>query len=98
MEDQNNHNAPTATNARALVGNHRLRQSNTHREITWLPHAPPLKQECQLQKSAKAGHKHHNLTRVIHIPVPQSRSEEHTSELQSHSDLVCRLVLEKKKK
>src|SRR5260221_3847668 len=27
----------------------------------------------------------------------QKRSEEHTSELQSHSDLVCRLLLEKKK-
>src|SRR5438132_5801185 len=27
----------------------------------------------------------------------QIRSEEHTSELQSHSDLVCRLLLEKKK-
>src|SRR5436190_12300791 len=26
------------------------------------------------------------------------RSEEHTSELQSHSDLVCRLLLEKKNK
>src|SRR5260221_7984458 len=29
---------------------------------------------------------------------PCIRSEEHTSELQSHSDLVCRLLLEKKKK
>src|SRR5438034_7454234 len=30
-------------------------------------------------------------------PVAQrGRSEEHTSELQSHSDLVCRLLLEKK--
>src|SRR5260221_4256248 len=28
----------------------------------------------------------------------RARSEEHTSELQSHSDLVCRLLLEKKKK
>src|SRR5437588_8089762 len=27
----------------------------------------------------------------------RQRSEEHTSELQSHSDLVCRLLLEKKK-
>src|SRR5437773_8066180 len=27
-----------------------------------------------------------------------NRSEEHTSELQSHHDLVCRLLLEKKKK
>src|SRR5260221_2772088 len=32
------------------------------------------------------------------LPRPVSRSEEHTSELQSHSDLVCRLLLEKKKK
>src|SRR5260221_9219992 len=30
--------------------------------------------------------------------VAPERSEEHTSELQSHSDLVCRLLLEKKKK
>src|SRR2546427_6845269 len=29
---------------------------------------------------------------------PTSRSEEHTSELQSQSNLVCRLLLEKKKK
>src|SRR5438034_7241602 len=29
--------------------------------------------------------------------VQVGRSEEHTSELQSHSDLVCRLLLEKKK-
>src|SRR5206468_5035319 len=31
-------------------------------------------------------------------PGTQRRSEEHTSELQSRSDLVCRLLLEKKKK
>src|SRR5438034_7549171 len=30
--------------------------------------------------------------------VDPRRSEEHTSELQSHSDLVCRLLLEKKNK
>src|SRR5947207_11001880 len=29
--------------------------------------------------------------------ITRARSEEHTSELQSHSDLVCRLLLEKKK-
>src|SRR2546430_13727036 len=29
---------------------------------------------------------------------PMNRSEEHTSELQSQSNLVCRLLLEKKKK
>src|SRR6267378_2332626 len=30
--------------------------------------------------------------------MPDGRSEEHTSELQSRSDLVCRLLLEKKNK
>src|SRR5947207_10871832 len=39
---------------------------------------------------------------VLHRPGVEvadrnDRSEEHTSELQSHSDLVCRLLLEKKK-
>src|SRR5947207_8116658 len=29
--------------------------------------------------------------------IDSARAEEHTSELQSHSDLVCRLLLEKKK-
>ena len=33
-----------------------------------------------------------------HGPIEGVRSEEHTSELQSHHDLVCRLLLEKKKK
>src|SRR3712207_7201032 len=34
-----------------------------------------------------------------HVPVEQlTRSEEHTSELQSRQYLVCRLLLEKKKK
>src|SRR5260370_10914598 len=33
------------------------------------------------------------------VPAPiATRSEEHTSELQSHLNLVCRLLLEKKKK
>src|SRR5260221_8768091 len=39
--------------------------------------------------------------RPVRPAAPESstvRSEEHTSELQSHSDLVCRLLLEKKKK
>src|SRR5438034_9762491 len=37
-------------------------------------------------------------TIVFTYLVAFPRSEEHTSELQSHSDLVCRLLLEKKKK
>src|SRR5260221_1582254 len=41
--------------------------------------------KCEFRRGARRG-------RVL-----QCRSEEHTSELQSHSDLVCRLLLEKKK-
>src|SRR5438874_7436334 len=35
---------------------------------------------------------------VVETDVPEARSEEHTSELQSRRDLVCRLLLEKKNK
>src|SRR2546428_10346087 len=36
------------------------------------------------------------LSRLISSSSAPTRSEEHTSELQSRSDLVCRLLLEKK--
>src|SRR5437667_4755356 len=36
--------------------------------------------------------------REVAAGIAKARSEEHTSELQSHHDLVCRLLLEKKKK
>src|SRR2546430_9233921 len=37
-------------------------------------------------------------SRCVPNATPGARSEEHTSELQSQSNLVCRLLLEKKKK
>src|SRR3989440_4102804 len=37
------------------------------------------------------------VARNLAIIIGVARSEEHTSELQSRSDLVCRLLLEKKK-
>src|SRR5205809_3195863 len=40
---------------------------------------------------------HHPAAGQLHVAAP-SRSEEHTSELQSRLHLVCRLLLEKKKK
>src|SRR5690349_24196742 len=56
---------------------------------------------------ALAGVEHGRMGEVIHCSLPptgsssssrcSSRSEEHTSELQSRRDLVCRLLLEKKK-
>src|SRR3954465_4170651 len=39
----------------------------------------------------------HRLEEGIVLPAGEHRSEEHTSELQSHDNLVCRLLLEKKK-
>src|SRR2546430_8606903 len=39
----------------------------------------------------------YHLAVIPHVD-PAARSEEHTSELQSQSNLVCRLLLEKKKK
>src|SRR2546425_7663808 len=41
---------------------------------------------------------HHERDLKIHVRQGQARSEEHTSELQSLAYLVCRLLLEKKKK
>src|SRR5699024_11334149 len=38
------------------------------------------------------------IRKLIAPPTMPARSEEHTSELQSRFDLVCRLLLEKKKK
>src|SRR5260221_6098362 len=41
-------------------------------------------------------HSAHHVPHIANAEITH-RSEEHTSELQSHSDLVCRLLLEKKK-
>src|SRR5438034_5033897 len=53
-----------------------------HRRVLYTMHTLGLAWNRAYKKSAK----------VV------GRSEEHTSELQSHSDLVCRLLLEKKNK
>src|SRR5947207_8066120 len=50
------------------------------------------------QQLIKRGADRVSVGRVIVATWRPHRSEEHTSELQSHSDLVCRLLLEKKKK
>src|SRR5688572_31546023 len=67
--------------------------------------------EQMFSDEAKAAHSLAQLFAVMLAPVfedkfvfhpqfsePLGRSEEHTSELQSQSNLVCRLLLEKKKK
>src|SRR5690242_21029348 len=48
---------------------------------------------------ARVHEEHHGRRNRVDVPLGghPSRSEEHTSELQSHVNLVCRLLLEKKK-
>src|SRR5476649_776398 len=48
--------------------------------------------------SSVAGRVEYLSESFIIVSCTMSRSEEHTSELQSHSDFVCRLLLEKKKR
>src|SRR5688572_32433998 len=57
---------------------------------------------CRTKSSNRCGSRSPNgsglRVRVVVAIVLRIRSEEHTSELQSQSNLVCRLLLEKKKK
>src|SRR5438874_3755108 len=61
--------------------------------------APPrLAQEGREDPRVRARNGRSRRRRVGRHRLPRQRSEEHTSELQSRRDLVCRLLLEKKKK
>src|SRR5260370_7047692 len=63
----------------------------------------PLEQILELtieviRNAALAGNSREEILRRLEEVRVSIRSEEHTSELQSHLNLVCRLLLEKKKK
>src|SRR5438034_7969914 len=75
---------PYTTLFRSLVGKHRLRLGA---EEVRVPDGQQTEQGRQVPVERRGL-----------LTVWYTRSEEHTSELQSHSDLVCRLLLEKKKK
>src|SRR2546427_4682645 len=62
------------------------------------PEQPPflvLEREDRQERQGDDEQRHEE--RRSHLPGRSERSEEHTSELQSQSNLVCRLLLEKKK-
>src|SRR5260221_3285091 len=61
--------------------------------MCWYPFFVPKSCNVFVKSSRKSSRK-----RYMILEQRKDRSEEHTSELQSHSDLVCRLLLEKKKK
>src|SRR2546430_11047869 len=62
--------------------------------ITVLTHKPPLGAYRGVGMTMGA----FVMERVVDLVAERVRSEEHTSELQSQSNLVCRLLLEKKKR
>src|SRR5438034_2588468 len=95
MSSSRDHTTLTGAPAAFDVSSASRRKSSSNRR----PKPPPRYVVCTLTFSGG--------TPPIPAPSPwapvwncvgaQMRSEEHTSELQSHSDLVCRLLLEKKK-
>src|SRR3712207_8488015 len=62
-------------------------------------HIPPIRDLCScLGVACRCGLPRTSLLLGTSVNKADSRSEEHTSELQSRQYLVCRLLLEKKKK
>src|SRR5688572_32420366 len=68
----------------------RERQVRVRRDLRQRDDAPQVRHEDEAEDRGQVGGEAHALR--------PDRSEEHTSELQSQSNLVCRLLLEKKKK
>src|SRR5438132_8065771 len=69
---------------------------------TLFPYTTLFRSRGGRKRSSIAAENSRHLSRSAGPALPgrianRRRSEEHTSELQSHSDLVCRLLLEKKK-
>src|SRR5438093_7505297 len=75
-----------------------LREDGTADSFVVRRHATPDRRHARRPRHARrrsAGHRR----ALLHVPGDGwLRSEEHTSELQSLTNLVCRLLLEKKKK
>src|SRR5687767_15551059 len=59
---------------------------------------PSLARQLVASSGGELGFVYQHAIRGFSARIPAARSEEHTSELQSLAYLVCRLLLEKKKK
>src|SRR5690606_41243347 len=80
-----------------LFRSHQQHCQNQHAAIPKQPLPPSVLLRAQAHVDALADHDQHLLVQAFVIQV-SPRSEEHTSELQSRENLVCRLLLEKKKR
>src|SRR5699024_12868738 len=80
---------PVIGGANSRVARVRVHHVNVHRTFGWLEHLLELGLQvvaCPLAVGL-------DLDRQLHVALLEPRSEEHTSELQSRFDLVCRLLL-----
>src|SRR5260221_6633626 len=89
---------PYTTLFRSQIDMHRIAGTN-HVRVGLHPSVMGVGGQCQSRQERQRDqdwsvHRKCLLT----LGCKPTRSEEHTSELQSHSDLVCRLLLEKKKR
>src|SRR3989338_1348806 len=66
-----------------------------YRGAKWSPVHPKVRRSCARIHRLRPRSSPENASRRVLI-LPEPRSEEHTSELQSQFHLVCRLLLEKK--
>ena len=79
--------------------------ANIYRKIKQHPYLSLVKDKHLLNQQSWGGYSQSTLRAILYISEMEKyfspwhiRSEEHTSELQSRLHLVCRLLLEKKKK
>src|SRR5437016_11417710 len=78
---------------KALTRSSLLVALEPHRQLEW--QGSPFSSRPQAKTHDGLGVR---FSQDLHSLQPHARSEEHTSELQSLTNLVCRLLLEKKKK
>src|SRR5260370_20292121 len=89
-----------------ISSNNKLERDPLHNDLAIYAHLKPgvfipaaLAELVLLHGHANEHERHAVETQPLVLPLQEElRSEEHTSELQSHLNLVCRLLLEKKKK
>src|SRR2546427_2016148 len=86
----------------ALLNSAHVTPAGCHQHVLLRQTAQGTQLSKRVAKVGSSGNMFARLHRLDFRPVrpkrPRPRSEEHTSELQSQSNLVCRLLLEKKKK
>src|SRR3989475_5101752 len=74
-----------------------VKQGDVVAELDRTTVAPKLQEVTLALQKADAQYEQAMLDSTLNLSTARERSEEHTSELQSQSNLVCRLLLEKKK-